>query len=363
MVEGIPILTCSEPRSAYECDQFPIFFFEECATLVTVRCKGARITAQATVDNLADQSLDLFDDIDSGLGWGVSGDDYHTHIFGNIVNVGMYLGVLHLVWQCYSMITKKRRHGPGFVSELSTPAWWSKKLSGQHRCWEALVERGPTETIPFENRLIVLYLIVTVHLLPLLLVVQRSSCTGFVVSGCFHLVLLAAVVATGANGVMIDKFLQSKLRQCEAQARALGASEAHIEAVHRSGAPEQSVIELLHYLTKTYRQLRRVARCLGADEGQIESALAMGSKSKKAAIILFLLQLREFATDSNTEAVRNSANGKVVNKETTNKASQTQIFVRNVDDKIFSVLSNDAEDLLAKVTNRAGLQNNEVWMS
>eukprot|EP01052_Picozoa_sp_SAG31_P075717 SAG31_NODE_34944_length_327_cov_2.035088_1_plen_63_part_10 len=62
-------------------------------------------------------------------------------------------------------------------------------MRDRFRCW------GPTETIPFGDRLIVLYLIVAIHLMPLLLV-QRGSGAGFVVSGCVHLVLLAAAVAT-----------------------------------------------------------------------------------------------------------------------------------------------------------------------
>eukprot|EP01051_Picozoa_sp_SAG22_P011054 SAG22_NODE_1036_length_5904_cov_4.908355_1_plen_556_part_10 len=235
-------------------------------------------------------------------------------------NVTRYLGfilyiILYIAEQCYSMMIKKRRQGPSFVGEMSAPAWWSKKLSDKHRCWEALVERGPTETIQFHDRLIVLYMIVVIHLLPLLLALHRSDASGvrIVVSTCFHLVLLAAVVATGANGLMIDKFLQGELRQYEAQAWALGASEAHIEAVRRSNVPGQSVIELLHYLTRTYGQLRHAARRLGAEEGQIESALTMDANSKKAAIILFLLQLREQSIDSSTEATKNGANGKVVN--------------------------------------------------
>ena len=88
---------------------------------------------------------------------------------------------------------------------------------------------------------------------------------------------------------MIDKFLQSKLRQYEGQAWALGASEAHIDAVRRSSVPEQSMIELLHFLTKSYGQLRRMARSLGAHTDQIDLAQIMDTSSKKAAIILLLL--------------------------------------------------------------------------
>eukprot|EP01051_Picozoa_sp_SAG22_P014218 SAG22_NODE_1692_length_3804_cov_7.159784_4_plen_652_part_01 len=162
---------------------------------------------------------------------------------------------------------------------------------------------------------------------------------------------------------MIDKFLQSKLRQYEAQAWALGASEAHIEAVRRSKFPEQSVIELLHYLTRTYGQLRRAARRLGADEGQIDFALTMDANSKKAAIILFLLQLREYSIDSSTEAAKNNANEKVVNNGATTRRSQTQIFVKGVDGKTIAVLIKDDEDPLTKVANVAGLQSDEIWMS
>ena len=135
---------------------------------------------------------------------------------------------------------------------------------------------GQTETLPFGDRLIILWLIFVIYLMPLLLV-QRSSGAGFVVSGCFHLVLLAATVAIAVNGLIIDRFLHSTLRQYEAQAFALGASEAHIRALRSNDAPEQSMIELLHYLAKSYRQLRRVTRRLGADKHQVDSALAMDS--------------------------------------------------------------------------------------
>eukprot|EP01051_Picozoa_sp_SAG22_P016373 SAG22_NODE_2301_length_2738_cov_7.070860_1_plen_221_part_10 len=162
---------------------------------------------------------------------------------------------------------------------------------------------------------------------------------------------------------MIDKFLQSKLRQYEAQAGALGASEAHIEAVRKSKIPEQSVIELLHYLTRTYGQLRRAARRLGADKGQIDFALTMDANSKKAAIILFLLQLHEYSIDSSTKAAKNSRDENVVNTGATARRSQTQIFVKGVNGKTIAVMVEDNEDLLAKVTNVVGLKSDGVWMS
>eukprot|EP01051_Picozoa_sp_SAG22_P016374 SAG22_NODE_2301_length_2738_cov_7.070860_2_plen_284_part_00 len=97
----------------------------------------------------------------------------------DFLNVTNSLGfILYLAEQCYSIMIKKRRQGPSFVGEISTPAWWSKKLSDKHRCWEALVERGPTETMQFHDRLIVLYMLVVIYLLPLLLVLHRSDASG-----------------------------------------------------------------------------------------------------------------------------------------------------------------------------------------
>ena len=163
-------------------DQFPIFFFEECTTPIT---DGSQIL------------MGLFHDIDGGLDWGVKGDECHTHSSGNLFNVHSYLGfILYLAAQCCSMMIKKRRHGPSFVGDISTPSWWPKKLSDKHRCWEALVERGPTETIHFHDRLIVLHMLVAIHLLPFVIVVHRSDASGvgIMVPGFFHLVLLAAMV-------------------------------------------------------------------------------------------------------------------------------------------------------------------------
>eukprot|EP01050_Picozoa_sp_SAG11_P045685 SAG11_NODE_22920_length_398_cov_0.685619_1_plen_98_part_10 len=94
--------------------------------------------------------------------------------------------------------------------------------SDKHRRWEALVACGPTETLHFHDRLFLLYLVVAIYLLPLLLVVHRNNALGpgarTVMYGCFHMVLLAAVLATGANRLMTDKFLQSNIRQCVARA-------------------------------------------------------------------------------------------------------------------------------------------------
>ena len=160
-----------------------------------------------------------------------------AHSSDNLFNVQSYLGfVLYFAGQCCSMLIKTRRQGPSFANEISTPSQSSTKLRDKYRFLGALVERGMTETVQFPDRLIVLYLLVAIHLLPLLLIIHHSdvSGVGIVVPTCFQLVLLAAVVATGANGLMIDKFLQSNLRQYEAQAWALGASEAHIEAARRS---------------------------------------------------------------------------------------------------------------------------------
>eukprot|EP01050_Picozoa_sp_SAG11_P011150 SAG11_NODE_1161_length_5638_cov_10.644545_4_plen_1446_part_01 len=362
-------LTCTD--FSFASDQFPILFFEECQSRMSItdRSKGDSTNAYWTVGGHADQILmGLFDDIDGGLNWGVNGDHCHSHSSGNNImfNVQSYLGfVLYLAGQCCSMVVKKRRQGPSYVGDVSKTPWWSKEVSDKHRCWEALVERGPTETIHFHDRLIVLYMLVAIYLLPLVSIVHRNDASGvgIVVPGCFHLVLVAAVLAIGANVLMVDKFLQSELRQYEAQAWALGASEAHIEAVRRSNVPEQSVIELLHYLTRTYIQLRRAARRLGADECQIDSALTMDANSKKAAIILFLLQLRKYSICSNTEVTKNNGNGKVVNNGATKRRTQTQIFVRCVNNKTISVMIDDNEDLLAKVTNVDSLKSDEVWIS
>eukprot|EP01051_Picozoa_sp_SAG22_P032422 SAG22_NODE_13666_length_398_cov_1.652174_1_plen_81_part_01 len=76
-----------------------------------------------------------------------------------------------------------------------------------------------------------------------------------------------------------------------------------------------------------------------------------------------LLQLREYSIDSSTEAAKNSVNEKVVNNGATARCSQTQIFVKGVDGKTIAVVIKDNEDLLAKVTNVAGLKSDEVWMS
>ena len=113
---------------------------------------------------------------------------------------------------------------------------------------------------------------------------------------------LAAVVRRGERNLRIDIALLGKrppvVQRCCVVPSVecnIARVEVRLRALRSNDALEQSMIELLHYLTKSYRQLRRVARRLGANKHQIDSALAMNSKSKKAAIILFLLQLGDFA--------------------------------------------------------------------
>eukprot|EP01051_Picozoa_sp_SAG22_P014217 SAG22_NODE_1692_length_3804_cov_7.159784_3_plen_223_part_00 len=60
-----------------------------------------------------------------GSGLQLDGTGLRVTDFLNVTNY--YLGfILYLANRCYSIMIKKRRQGPSFVGEISTPAWWSK---------------------------------------------------------------------------------------------------------------------------------------------------------------------------------------------------------------------------------------------
>eukprot|EP01050_Picozoa_sp_SAG11_P023346 SAG11_NODE_4667_length_1814_cov_1.410496_1_plen_421_part_01 len=327
--------------------QFPILSPEECTTSIIEESLGERSDSNGTIRGRAYQNLILMaltGDIDGGLGHTHKLEDRQFNIQDNdIVMVGLILFFAQHLFRIAFMIRQMCRQGLSFVGSISTPTWWPKMPSDKHRCWEALDACGPTETLHFHDRLLLLYLVVAIYLLPLLLVVHRNNASGArtVVYGCFHMVLLAAVLATTANRLIIDKLMRSNIRHCVARAWALGASEAHIETVRRSNVQEQSVLELLHYLTRTYGQLRRMARRFGANNSQINLPLILDTSSKRAAIILYLLHLRECAMDTGTGSAKSNVDEKLVHKGATNARSKMQIFVNKLDGKTILVIATD----------------------